>query len=150
MSRLSEIFEPIVEETKVSLSEIDIVAFDISGTLVLTKPDYTGYESIEETVRLLEDISTLKGIEIDEVVIITDDLNGAEPRLQGAGLQRLLVIKPEDRENFYDRAETSGKKVLVVDNDYFAALRAHAHVNPTKREFKRYVGSPEYERALRL
>lgn len=150
MSKLSRIFTPIVETTNAPLTQIDVVAFDISETLVHTKPDYSGYAAIEETVRLLDDVKTLVGIEIDEVVIMTDDVNGAAFRLSGAGLERLLVKPAQDRNEFYDRMEKSGKRVLAVDNDFFAAMRADVHVNPTTREFKAYVGSEDYERALKL
>lgn len=150
MSVLRQIFTPIVCRNDVPLDDIDVVAFDTHGTLVVTNSNGKTFEPNTEIARLFADIQSLREvIPLEEVVIISGDPKGAKEALEQAGLEDLVQSPIEDRGDFYARMESEGKKVLAVDDNIMLTFDAQAVVHASERVAE-FLRSDAYQQALKL
>lgn len=136
MADLSHIFGPITQQRD-ALSNIDIIAFDVFGTLI--DHNKAGKESALNFAHYLSQrrsvdiafISTEPDKAIDALI-----RNGQRLFAMGNGVQL--------KESFYARCKDENKNVLTIDDDAVAATPAIIHIDPNNEIVKRYLEEKAY------
>lgn len=137
MADLRDEFGPIAQWSK-ALKDIHEVAVDVMGTAI----DHNGnmYKSIIDTA------SFLANAHLDLMIqFVSTQPKESEKALLVAGVKHPAVNKGViSKEEFYDRAEAKGHKVLAIDDSADQASRAAVHIDPKDPAVKEYLGKREY------
>lgn len=136
MADLTTIFGPITEKRD-ALSSIDIVAFDIFGTLI----DHNKMGK-ERALQFAHYLAQRRSVEL---AFISSEPHKASHALINNG-HGLFVIENDVqlKKDFYARCREEGKTVLAIDDDAHAATQALIHIDPNNDVVRKYLEEKAY------
>lgn len=136
MADLTHIFGPITGKSDALLT-IDIVAFDIFGTLI--DHNKMGKESALEFAHYLAQRRSV------DLAFISTEPHKATRALINNGHGLFVMEKDVQLKNdFYARCKDESKTVLVIDDDAIAATPANIHIDPNNDIVKKYLKEKAY------
>lgn len=133
---LTRIFEPLTSRQD-DLASIDIVAFDIFGTLIdrdkKAKPSMVLFAHYLAQKRSVD------------IAFISTEPGKARDALILNGLRSFAVINGvELKQAFYERCADTKKHVLAIDDDAHDAAPAFIHIDPNDDVVKKFLEEKAY------